>query len=98
MARLKLELILGAVEQIFPPVQISSHENVITCLGIVPQDELHRIISRTDIAEFHQLAEQGDHSVQHLERVSISAPAIVKSTVQLHQDVASHCALDVCTV
>ena len=63
-----------------------------TCLGVIPQNDLHRIANRTDIAEF---IEQGDRDLQSALKV---AQAIVHNRHRLSRDVKLHCAFDIRTV
>lgn len=86
---------LEAVDGMFPQESSSSHDTATNRLDFVP---LNAIVSRTGVAEFYQLAKQCDGGFQHLERVLRAATVIVSERVQLHQDVASHCALDARTI
>ncbi len=75
------------------PAPSSGPDNTVTtCLGIIPQNDLHKIANRTDIAEF---IEQGDRDLESALKV---AQAIVHNRHRLNQDVKLHCAFDIRTV
>ena len=75
-----------------PAPSSSPDSTVVTCLGVIPQNDLQKVANRTDIVEF---IEAGDRD---LESALEQAQAIVHDRHRLSQDVALHCAFDIRTV
>ena len=74
------------------PPSSGPDNTVTTCLGVIPQNDLHKIANRTDIIEF---IERGN---QDLESALKIAQAIVHQRHKLSKAVKLHCAFDIRTV